>query len=264
MSITRWLAALALALPLAGCPDSGTSVGDDDDTTAGDDDDATNGDDDDATPGDDDDTTAGDDDDTLPTSPCDTVGEEGPGFDAHGAPLDGEWIDGLLRWDGEYLSVEPEFGPAYATRIWYGGDVDMDALMAGIEGPGRFYREAGMSGAWTTHGVLAAVTQDGDRAVVIGTSAVPGPNLDASGFQLRVTPMVDACPDPLLDIGGCGMGSALPMAVQLDASEDEVWPGSSQPMDGFTFHLYQGWQVFEVLCDDFDSPGYTWTLVKEA
>ncbi len=252
MDIARWL--LALTLPLAGCPASGTSVGDDDDTTAADDDDAT--------AGDDDDTTAGDDDDTAPPDPCETVGQGGPWFDAYGAPQDGEWIEGVLAWDGEYLSVAPDFGPAYATRISYGGDVDMDTLMTGIEGPGRFYREAGSGGAWATNGVIAAVAQGDDRAVVIGASAVPGSNLDAIGFQLRVIPMEDACPDPVIDIGGCGMGAALPMAVELDGESAAVWPGLSQPLDGFTFRLYEGWQVFEVLCDDFDSPGYSWTLVK--
>ena len=256
MEIAQRGFALALALALAGCPDSGRSVGDDDDTTTGDDDDAT--------PGDDDDTTAGDDDDTLPPGPCDTVGEGGPWFDAYGAPQSGEWIDGVLAWDGEFLSVAPEFGPAYATRIWYSGDVDVDTLMAGIEGPGRFYREAGMSGAWTTNGVIAAVTQGGEHAVVMGASDGPGAGLDAIGFQLRVIPMDDACPDPVIDISGCGMGAALPVAVELGGESAEVWPGQSQPMDGFTFRQYQGWQVFEVLCDDFDSPGYSWTLVKGA
>ncbi len=263
MTLTRGLATLVLVLPLAGCPDSGTSVGDDDDTTAGDDDDTTpTGDDDDATPGDDDDTTAGDDDDTAPPGPCETIGEGGPGFDSHGASQDGEWIDGVLSWDGEYLSVEPDFGPAYATSIWYGGDVDMDDLMAGITGPGRLYREAGVGGAWITYGVLAAVTEDGEHAVVMGTSGVPGPALDAIGFQLRVTPMLDACTEPVIDVSGCGMGAALPMAVELDGESEDVWPGTSRPLGGFMFRQYGGFQLFEDLCDDFDSPAFNWTLVK--
>jgi hypothetical protein len=257
MTDLHWILLLAVALGLSGCNESGT-LGDDD---ASDDDDI-DGDDDDDDIADDD--IADDDDITEPVA-CANVGEDGPGFDAHGAPQDGEWIAGRLGWDGEFLSVAPEFGPAYATRIWYGPDVEMDALMDGIHGnAGRLYRQASASGAWTTHGVVAVATDDGAHQLVMGSTGTPVPALDAIGFELRVDPDFDACSTPLVDMNGCGLGAAVPMQIRLGADEAEVWPGSIAPMDGYTFRLYSSWQVFEMLCDDFDSPYFSWVLHRDS
>jgi len=57
--------------------------------------------------------------------------------------------------------------------------------------------------------------------------------------------MVDACPEGLLDIGGCGLGAALPLEITLDDGngtlEEQVWPAVVTPLGDFEFRQYVGW-----------------------
>ena len=265
MRTTPVLILLSLSLLLFGCPDpGGTLITDDDDVTGDDDtgDDDTG--DDDATGDDDtgDDDTG--DDDTDPGA-CGEVGEESLYFDVWAAGPDGTIVEGELGWDGEYLTVEPPYGPYFGVQILASPDVDVDALMDGISGPGRLYMVELASGAWVSYGVMAVVTADGAHMVVLGTSGFPGLAQDFLGFYLSVEPQGGACPDGVVDMSGCGMGSALPLEITMpgeDSPSYPVWPGEETDLGGFTFRQYHGYQVFEVLCDDFDARGVSWSLVK--
>ena len=48
-----------------------------------------------------------------------------------------------------------------------------------------------------------------------------------------------------------------------DSPSTLVWPGSAATVGGFTFRQYAGYQVFEMMCDDFDDRGLSWSMVKE-
>ena len=65
------------------------------------------------------------------------------------------------------------------------------------------------------------------------------------------------------EVDGCGMGAALPLEVEITnpwtASIMTTWPDTANWASDGQFNQYQGWQVFELLCDDFDSPGYSWS-----
>ena len=138
--------------------------------------------------------------------------------------------------------------------------------MDGISGPGRLFLISLASGAWVTYGVVAAFTADGEHAVILGTTEFPGLAGDFLGFYLSVEPQGGACPDGVVDVGGCGMGSALPLEVTApgeDSPSTLVWPGEDAEIAGFTFRQYHGYQVFEMLCDDFDAVGMSWSMVKE-
>jgi hypothetical protein len=243
---------LACILCMAsGCPGE---IHDDDDTAG----------DDDATADDDD---TGDDDDTTPDEPCAQVGQGGFWFDASPAGSSEMIMEGELNWDGQYLSVAPDFGPAFALTIDHDPAVfDLDVLMDGIHGPGRFYLVALAQGAWTSHGVLAAATADGAHTVVLGTAEFPGLATDVLGTTLWVEASEDECPDGLVDMQGCGLGAALPLEVLfggVDPPATLVWPGESVDLGGFTFRHHHGYEVFEVLCDDFDARYVQWSLVQE-
>jgi hypothetical protein len=270
------IALASLLLILSGCPDpGGTLITDDDDddddddndVTGDDDDDATGDDDDDDATGDDDtgDDDTGDDDDTSPGG-CSEIGESGFFFDAGAAGGDGMILEGELGWDGSILSVTPLGGPSLGLPIQAAPGTDLDALMDGIDGPGRFFMVSLASGAWVNYGVMAAFTANGDHAVILGNSGFPGLAWDFFGFYLSVDPQPFACPDGVVDVSGCGMGAALPLEVTFPGEESPasgVWPGESAELGEFLFRQYHGYQIHEPLCDDFDERGVSWSMVKE-
>ena len=249
----------SLLLILSGCPAPGGTLvtDDDDDDVTGDDD---TGDDDDST-GDDD---TGD-DDTDPGA-CSGIGDTGLFFDAGAGGQDGLVFEGDLGWDGGYLSVTPLGGPSLGIPITAAPGTDLDALMDGISGPGRLFLVSLASGAWVTYGVLAAFTADGEHAVILGTTEFPGLAGDFLGFYLSVGPQGGACPDGVIDVGGCGMGGALPLEITAPGEDSPsilVWPGEAADVAGFTFRQYHGYQIHEPLCDDFDPVGMSWSMVKQ-
>ena len=255
-----WL--LPLTALFLGCPQSSGTIGDDD---AADDDAA----DDDAADDDVADDDVGDDDaadDDMATESCEEVGEGGIYFDAGYATQDGMTVSGELGWDGEFLTVTPMGGPVFGMAISHDpAIVDMSLLMDGIAGPGRLYLVSLAAGAWTHYGVVAAITDDGQHIVVLGMSDFPGLAGDFFGFYLSVEAQEGVCPAGVVDISGCGEGSALPLEV-IQGGEDSpsylVWPGEDIAIGDFVFHQYAGYQVFENLCDDFDDRGLNWSMVK--
>lgn len=205
-----------------------------------------------------------DDDDVTPVDACEVIGDDAVGFDAWGAPPEGEWIGGELTWDGSMLSVTQGKGPTLAVQLWYSDAVPIDELMVGVSGPGRLFRSMDGSGSWAAWGVLAAVTDDG-WVVVIGYNAGPPPSFDGAGFSLDVQPEAGVCPEPLVDVYGCGLGSALPLAVAFEDGStgiaSEVWPEWEVSLtEELLFRQYVGYQVEETTCLDFDTSAWSWTL----
>ena len=261
--LSRYLCLLVMALVcslvFSACEDEGDDDVVDDDDAA--DDDAA---DDDAA----DDDVADDDvaDDDTGTESCEEVGQGGIYFDAGYATQEGMTVSGELGWDGEYITVTPMGGPVFGLAIGHDPKtVDMAALMDGISGPGRLYLVSLASGAWTQYGVVAAITDDEQHIVVLGMSDFPGLAGDFFGFYLSVEAQEGACPAGVIDISGCGMGSALPVEVTQGGEDSPsylVWPGEDDEIGGFTFRQYAGYQIFEMNCDDFDDRGVNWSMVK--
>ena len=249
--------------PGGGEPPDDDDAADDDDVSDDDDfiddDDDDDWDDDDSWDDDDD-----DDDDVWPTEGCEDIGEGSVGADVWGAPEEGAWIEGELGWDGENLFVDPEFGPAFAIRVWYSADIEIEALMEGIEGPGMLYWATTGSGGWEAFGVVAAVTDAGD-VVALGYGGGPPESFDGIGFSLRVEPEFGLCPEPLVEVSDCGIGTALPLIVSWiggdTGMEGEVWPGMSIELgDDLQFTQYSGYQLYEAWCDDFPDWTYSWSM----
>jgi len=241
-----FISLLGILFILVGCPG-----GDDDDNDTSDDDDAA---DDDVA------------DDDMATESCEEIGEGGIYFDAGYATQDGMTVSGDLGWDGEFITVTPLGGPVFGLAIGHNPDVvDMNLLMDGIAGPGRLHLVSLASGAWQQYGVVAAITDDEQHIVVLGMSDFPGLATDFFGFYLSVEAQEATCPEPVVDISGCGEGSALPLEV-IQGGEDSpshfVWPGEDIAIGDFVFHQYAGYQVFENLCDDFDDRAVNWSMVK--
>ena len=44
------------------------------------------------------------------------------------------------------------------------------------------------------------------------------------------------------------------------AENTDLWPGQSGRNPVGALSVYDAWEVFQVLCDDFDSPGYSWSV----
>jgi hypothetical protein len=254
--------ASSIVLLLAGCPPS--LNGDDDDAV--DDDDTVVGDDDDVA--DDDDVTDDDDvvdDDDTPVDLCAQVGGGEPGFDAWGASPDGAWIEGDIGWDGTDLSVTPFDGSeTLAIRIWYSAALEMDELLAGTEGPGRLFWSRSGSGAWSAYGVLAVLSEETGDLFALGYNAGPPESFSEIGFTLRVEPDLAACPEPTVDMSGCGLGYAVPVTVAWGDGRTEVsmqmWPQDAVELGELRFTHYVGYHVPKTNCDDFETTGWVWTL----
>ena len=265
------LFALAACAPDRRGRDDDDATADDDDATA-DDDDATA--DDDDTPIDDDDTpiddddTPPDDDDTAPDDDdddqCGDQVDRSIWFDASPGDFSGLALEGELNWDGTNLSVSPDFGPAFALPI-YGTNVDLDTLFGDVAGPGAVFVIATSWGAWTANGVLAIHSYSGSY-LTIGVNSPGAPEqMDNDWFWVSAQPRVDECTVPLFDVDGCGEGAALPLDFEIIDASGPFWSGSTWPGElvapgPWTFEQYQGWQIFENWCDDFDSPGYSWAF----
>ena len=276
---------LLLALFVFGCPPS-LNGGDDDDDDAADDDDSAAGDDDDATvddDDDDDDTEPSDDDDVIDPPPpplddddstpwpdddddiVDSCAEPGVGgvwFDASAGDADGIWYEGEVAWDGSDVTVTPAFGPALAIPVT-SSNVDLASVFLYIGGPGRVMVAATSWGWESANGVLAVQDDYSGAVAVLGVNSPSVPALSTLGFDLTVTPDFTSCTTPQFDVDGCGMGAAVPLGVEVatdwSAEYTQTWPGAWQWMGNGIFTQYQGWQVFETVCEDFESPGYSWT-----
>ena len=240
---------LLMALTTLGCP---PSLGDDDDAT-GDDDDAT-GDDDDGTMDDDDAT--GDDDDDV----CSQIGEGWLWIDASAGSTGPTIFEGQLAWDGTTLSVTPDIGPTFSLSISAEG-VELDNLFSGIWGYGRVMVEATSWGAWTPKGVVAVISDDSGTQVALGTDGTGADGLSAVGLGVWVTPALEVCTEPLVDVDGCGMGAALPLDWALPGLEGvRTYPGESAWYDGWSLNQYRSYAIFESNCEDFDNVSVSWTL----
>ena len=81
--------------------------------------------------------------------------------------------------------------------------------------------------------------------------------LAAAALLVGCTPL----PEPQFDVDGCGEGAAMPVVFLVPGEPDplELWPGMAVGSPARKVALYSGWEVFDVLCDDFDSPGYSWS-----
>ncbi len=262
---------------LAGCPPERRGGNDDDDATAdddditGDDDDATgddddtpiviDDDDDDSWPDDDDDDATGDDDDDQ----CGDLVESGIWFDASAGEGTGLVLQGELNWDGTSVTVTAEDGPAFVLPV-SGTNVDLDTLFSEVAGPGEFFLIATSWGAWTANGVLAIHNYSGSY-LTLGVNSPGAPEqMDNDWFWVSARPAVNTCTEPLFDVDGCGEGAALPLDFDIIDWNGPFWSGSTwpgqlvAPAGPWTFEQYQGWQIFENWCDDFDSSGYSWSF----
>ena len=268
---------LLSALFLFACPP--TRQGNDDDDSANDDDDVTS-DDDDAT-GDDDDTEPSEDDDDIVDPPppiddddstpwpdddddddqCALQGVGGVWFDASAGDEDGTWFEGEVGWDGTYVTVEPAAGPAMAFQV-LADNVNLDEIFLYIGGPGRVMVAATSWGAWTANGVLAVQDDSTGATAVLGLNSPSVPAVSTLGFDLSVEADLTACPTPLFDVDGCGEAAAVPLDVEVatdwTVEAAQTWPGALQWMGYGVFQQFQGWQIFEPMCSDFTSPGYSW------